>query len=35
MLALSVQAGAEIDCLEPITSAAAVAFARLLRNANR
>ena len=35
VLAIGVPHDAEIDCVEPITSAAAVAFMRLLRNANR
>ena len=35
LLAIAVPEGAAIDCVEPITSAAAVAFMRLLRNANR
>ncbi len=35
MLVIAVEAGAEIGCVEAVTSAAAVAFARLLRNLNR
>jgi hypothetical protein len=35
LLAIAVEPHAEIECVEPVTSAAAVAFARLLRNANR
>ena len=35
LLAIAVPYDAAIDCVEPITSAAAVAFMRLLRNANR